>query len=255
MKNIRIINIDQNNILEYSPTCFLNSENKGYQVKLKWLKKRFSEGMKIKQLYLEEGGKAIGFIEYMPGEYAWRAIEAKEFMFIHCIWITPNKNKKKGYGSLLIKECLKDAKKENKLGVVAVTSDSAFMADKNIFLKNGFKSIDKIKPFDLMVRVFKNKNVLLPRFKDTEKQLKKYQGLNIIYSNQCPWVSRFISEIDEVVKEKKLKLKITELKTAKQAQNAPSIYSVFNLVYNGKLLADHYISMTRFRNIIEKELK
>ena len=253
MENIKIINIDGENISEYPPTCFLNPENEGYQIKLKWLKKRFSEGMKIKQLYLEGEKKTIGFIEYTPGEFAWRAVEAKGFMFIHCIWITPNKNKNKGYGSFLIKECLKDAKKENKDGVAAVTSDGPFMAGKDLFLKNKFKSVDNNKPFDLMVKVFKNGHI--PKFKDTEKQLKKYKGWDIIYSNQCPWVSRFINEIDKIAKKKKLKLKITELKTAKQAQNAPSIYAVFNLVYNGKLLADHYISERRFLNIVEKEMK
>jgi hypothetical protein len=48
---------------------------------------------------------------------------------------------------------------------------------------------------------------------------------------------------------------VTELKNAEQAQNAPSIYATFNLIYNGKLLIDHYISNTRFLNIINKELK
>ena len=253
MENIKIINIDEKNISKYPPTCFLNPENEGYKIKLKWLKKRFSEGLKIKQLYLEGEKKAIGFIEYVPGEFAWRGVDAKGFMFIHCIWITPNKNKNKGYGSLLIKECLRDAKKENKYGVAAVASEDTFMADKNIFLKNEFKSVDNNKPFDLMVKVFKKGQ--MPKFKDTEKQVKKYKGWNIIYSNQCPWVSRFINEVDKIAKKKKLELKIFELKTARQAQNAPSIYSVFNLIHNGKLLADHFISERRFLNIVEKEMK
>ena len=86
MKNkINIINVNPENISQYEPTCFLNPKNEGYQIKLKWLKKRFSEGLKIKQLYLEKEGKCIGFIEYIRGEYAWRAVDAKGYMFIHCI--------------------------------------------------------------------------------------------------------------------------------------------------------------------------
>ena len=54
---------------------------------------------------------------------------------------------------------------------------------------------------------------------------------------------------------KGLELKVTELENAEQAQNAPSIYATFNLVSDGKLLADHYISSTRFLNVINKELK
>ena len=251
---MKIININLKNISQYPPTCFLNPNNEGYRIKLEWLKKRFTKEMRIKLLYLENEKKCNGFIEYIPGEYAWRAVDAKGYMFIHCIWITPNKNKKKGYGSLLIEECIKDAKKEGMLGVAVISSEGSFMAGKDVFLKNGFESVESAKPsFELMVKVLKKG--LLPKFKDWEKQLSKYKGLNIIYSNQCPWVSRSIKEFSETAKKKGLKLEVIEIKTAKQAQSAPSIYGVFNLVYNGKLLADHYISNRRFQNILEKELK
>jgi acetyltransferase (GNAT) family protein/YoaP-like protein len=252
MPDVIIIDVDENNISQYPPKCFLNPKNEGYQIKIEWLKKRFSEGLKIKLLYLET--KCIGFIEYVPGEYAWRAVDAKGYMFIHCIWISPNKHKEKGYGSLLVKECIKDAKKEGKYGVAVVTSEGPFMAGKDLFLKNEFKSIASAKPsFELMVKSLKEGS--LPKFNDWEKQLSKYEGLNIIYSNQCPWVVRSIKELSETTKKKGLELKVTELKNAEQAQNAPSLYAVFNLIYNGKLLMDHYISNTRFLNIINKEIK
>lgn len=261
-EKFEIISVDLNNISEYGPTCFLNPKNEGYQIKLEWLKKRFSEGLKIKLLYLEKERKCISFIEYIPGEYAWRAVDAKGYMFIHCIWIYPNKCKRKGYGSLLVKECIKDAKRCGKKGVAVVTSEGPFMAGKDLFLKNEFKSTASVKPsFELMIKTLKKgpfgklRAGSLPKFKDWEKQLKKYKGWNIIYSNQCPWVARSIKDLSEIAKKKELKLKVTELKNAKQAQNAPSIYATFNLVYNGKLLVDHYISNTRFLNIINKELK
>jgi ribosomal protein S18 acetylase RimI-like enzyme len=251
---VKIVSLNSENISEYKPVCFLNPKNEGYRKKLEWLKKRFSEGLRIKQLYLEKEGKCNGFIEYIPGEYAWRAVEAKGYMFIHCIWISPNKYKGKGYGSFLIKDCIKDAKKEGKCGVAVVASEGSFMAGKDIFLKNGFKSVAKAKPsFELMVKTLEKGP--LPKFRDWEKQLSKCKGLNFIYSNQCPWVARSIKDLAETAKKKALKVKITELKNAKEIQNAPSIYGTFNLVYNGKLLADHYISNKRFLNIIEKELK
>ena len=252
MQDEKIINIDTNNISQYPPTCFLNPKNEGYQIKAEWLKERFSEGMKIKLLYIENEKKCNGFIEYVPGEYAWRAVDAKGYMFIHCIWINPNKYKNKGYGSLLIKECIKDAENEGKLGVAVVTSEEAFMASKDVFLKNGFESIATVKPFNLMVKTLRKGP--LPKLMDWEKHLSKYQGLNIIYSNQCPWVARSIKELSEISKKKGLDLKVSENKSAKEAQNAPSIYTTFNLIYNGKLLMDHYISARRFENIIKKEI-
>ena len=250
----KIVRLTQENISQYPPTCFLNPKNEGYQIKLKWTKKRFSEGLKINQLYSEKEGKCIGFIEYIPGEYAWRAVNAEGYMFIHCLWISPNKYKRQGYGSLLVEECIKDAKREGKYGVAVVTSEGPFMAGKNLFLKNKFTSVAHADPsFELMVNLVKKGP--LPEFRDWEKQLSTYEELNIIYSNQCPWVARSIKELSEVAKEQGLEINVTELKDAEQAQNAPSIYATFNLVYNGRLLVDHYISRKRFLNIVNKEIK
>ena len=259
---IKIITINSENVSKYPPVCFLNPKNEGYIKKLEWIKKCFSEGLRIKLLYLKNEKKPIGLIEYIPGEFAWRAVDANGYMFIHCIWITPNKNKEKGYGSILIKECIEDAKTGGKQGVSVVTSEDSFMVGKALFLKNGFESVASAKPsFELMVKTLKKgsfdklRTSPLPKFRDWENQLKQYKGLNIIYANQCPWIARSIKELSETAKEKGFKVKITELKSAEEIQDAPSVYGTFNLVYNGKLLANHYISKRRFQNIIEKELK
>jgi hypothetical protein len=139
-------------------------------------------------------------------------------------------------------------------GVAGVTSEGPFMAGKDVFLKNGFKSVASAEPsFELMIKSFKKGPE--PKVRDWESQLDKYKGLNILYTKQCPWVARFIDELNDIVKKKGVKLKITEIKTPKDAQNAPSLYATFNLIYNGKLLADHYISARRFENILKKEVK
>jgi N-acetylglutamate synthase-like GNAT family acetyltransferase len=252
-ENPIIIDVNEDNIAQYPPTCFLNPKNVGYQIKAEWLKERFKEGLKIKALYLENDKKCHGFVEYVPGEYAWRAVEAKDYLFIHCIWVSPNKFKNKGYGSLLVAECVKDAEKQGKAGVAVVASDGPFMANKELFVKNGFREVQASGVFTLLVKQLRK--AAEPKFKDCENQLSSCEGLTIMYSNQCPWVARFMSELAETIAGKDLKVDVVELKTAEQAQAAPSVYAVFNLVNNGKLLADHYISNTRFMNIVNKELK
>ena len=154
---MKIIEVNKKNIEEYPPTCFINPKNEGYLIKLGWIKKHFSEGLKFKLIYMEEGKKCNGFIEYVPGEYAWRAVDTKGYMFIHCIWMFPNKFKKKGYGSRLIEEVIDDAKKQGKYGVAVVASEGPFMASKELFAKNGFKSIASSKPYDLMVKNIKER--------------------------------------------------------------------------------------------------
>ncbi len=253
IENPIIIDVNEDNIAQYPPTCFLNPKNVGYQIKAEWLKERFTEGLKIKALYLENDKKCHGFIEYVPGEHAWRAVEAKDYLFIHCIWISPNKLKNKGYGSILVAECVKDAEKQGKAGVAVIASEGPFMANKKLFLKNEFKPVQKSGVFTLLFKQLRKAEE--PKFKHCEKNLGNYKGLTIVYSNQCPWVARFMSELPETIRGKGLKINIVELKTAEQAQAAPSIYAVFNLVNVGNLLADHYISNTRFLNILNKELK
>ncbi|WP_301665358.1 GNAT family N-acetyltransferase [Methanoculleus frigidifontis] len=243
----RIVDVTAQNIDECPPTCFLNPKNEGYNIKREWLKGRFSEGLKVKVLYDETDGKIHGFIEYVPGEYAWRAVDAEGYLFIHCIGVSPNSYKQKGYGSDLIRECIKDA--DGKLGVAVVASDGPFMATRNLFLKNGFAITEEDGKDQLLVKPLKEG--LLPKFRDYREQLGNYQGWQIVYSNQCPWVARFISELDPTIVDR-LELTLTQFETAEQAQNAPSIYAVFNLIHDGTALADRYISQTRLKNILKK---
>ncbi len=250
---MEIVTIDEGNLAQHpGAICFINPKNPSFSLKIDWIKQRFSEGLRIKLLYTENRKKVAGFIEYVPGEFAWRAVSAPGYMFIHCLWIYPNANKNKGLGTQLIEECIEDARQNNCNGVAVVTSKNAFMANKSLFLKSDFQEIASDGAGnELLAFAFNYKP--LPVINDWKRQIANYQGLHIIFSKQCPWVARMVEEFRESGMAEKLDLNITELKTPTDAQNAPSLYSVFNLVYNGKLLADRYISITRFQNILKKE--
>lgn len=76
-----LINVNSENVEKTGFFCYMSKRKaEGYQRKLSWLKDRFAEGMRIKMLELPQRG----FIEYIPGEYAWRAVNAEDYMFIHC---------------------------------------------------------------------------------------------------------------------------------------------------------------------------
>lgn len=170
-------------------------------------------------------------------------------MFIHCVWTNGKKFQHQGLGTKLIEEVEKDAK--NMAGVAVITSDNSFMVNKELFLKNGYKVVETLKKEQLLVKQFQI--APLPKLKNNEADLKKYQDLTIIYSKQCPWVARLIKEIEPMMKNKNLKIDIIELTTAQKAQETPGVYSTFNLIYKGKLLADRYVSTTRFLNILKNE--
>jgi len=248
-----IVSVDGSNLADHPQTnCFINPKHPSYHLKIDWLRERFAEGMRIKLLYVEGEKRPAGYIEYVPGEKCWRAVSASGYLFIHCIWVNAVKYKNRGLGSRLLEVCLHDAETNNCNGVAAMTSSGSFMADQSLFEKNGFTSTDKVFPhYELMVKQLKPGSP--PVFNDWRGELKKLHGLHIIYSRQCPWVARFVSETGQTLTNAGLPLTITELQTPEQAQSAPSPYAVFNLVYNGRILADHYISETRFLNILRKE--
>jgi N-acetylglutamate synthase-like GNAT family acetyltransferase len=249
----KIITINENNMVDYPQAiCFINPKNEYFDLKIDWLMNRFKEGLIIKLLQLPDEKKIAGFIEYIPGENVWRGVKAQDYMFIHCLWIYPNKNKNKGLGSVLVEEVINDAKKQKKAGVAVITSNGSFMAKKDLFIKNDFKIIEEKDSFQLLVNRFNNAT-MLPTLTNAQDEIKKYKGWHIIYSKQCPWVARFIEEVKPVLKAQNIVIKFHEINNAKEAQKAPSVYSVFNLIKDGKLLADRYISTTRFLNIIKKE--
>jgi len=247
-----IVEITAANITEHPQIiCFINPKHEFYHKKVDWLKEQFAYGLRIKLLYLDQEKGPIGFIEYVPGEYCWRAVNTKGYMFIHCLWTNRKKYQHLGLGSLLIDEVEKEAK--DMIGVTAITSNNPFMANNRIFLKKGYTTISECGKEQLMIKQFKEGP--LPSINNWKEELEKHKGLTIVFSKQCPWVARFIEEVKPILEKEDLKPMIIEMKTAKQAQKAPSLYGVFNLIYKGKLLADRNISTTRFLNIIRKEIK
>ncbi|KPL07731.1 acetyltransferase [bacterium SM23_57] len=257
MEKVEVIDTNIDNIHEYGICGYKNLKREGYPEKIEWLKDRFQEGLRIKTLYSPKDGTQ-GMIEYIPGEYCWRPVEARSFMFIHCIFVGfRNEYKGKGFGSLMLKECMRDSKKENMHGIAVVTRKGSFMADKNIFMKKGFEVVDNVLPdFELLALKW-NTKAATPKFKLNSKQLSsKYRkGLTIIRANQCPYTVKNVKEICATAeKSYNIKPKVINLNTCRDAQNSPCPFGTFCIVYNGKIIAHHPISNTRFTNIMNKIL-
>jgi len=239
---VNIIDVNRNNVFETGFFCKMSQKkNEGYKRKLNWLNARFDEGLKIKMFDLKNEGER-GFIEYIPGKFAWRAVHAKDFMFIHCLWVV-GKSKGKGFSKILLAECIKDAKKNGLNGVAMVVSEGNWLARKDILIKMGFKSVDKAPPaFDLMVNKFKKcDDPFFP--KDWDARIKKHkQGLTLIRTDQCPYLDDAVNTVKAYAKKGKIKFTEIEINNSEQLRKiSPSAYGVFSVIYNGKLLSHHYL--------------
>ncbi|MBN1416625.1 MAG: YoaP domain-containing protein [Bacteroidales bacterium] len=257
MKPISILDPDPETIAKYGVCGYKNSKTQGFNEKIAWLKERYKEGLKMKIIYTEEHGSQ-GMIEYIPGEYCWRPVDASGYMFIHCLFVGFRKEYKgNGYASKLIAECEMDARQQKKSGVAVVTRNGSFMVDSRIFIKNGYEIADKASPdFELLVKRF-DKHSPLPYFKDNSHHLtgKYASGLTLIRADQCPYTVKNINEIREAaVKQFGLKPTLVTWRSHTEAQNSPMVFGTFGILYNGKVIAEHPISKTRFMNIMSKEI-
>jgi len=259
MNDIKVIDLAPENIADYG-VCGYKDVKKHLELrkKIEWFKKYYPKGLRIKAILSEKGGYQ-GMLEYIPGKYAHRPVDADGFMFIQCIFVGFKKEfKGKGYASSLIEECVADARKNNMLGVAVVTRKGSFMADKQIFIKNGFEVADNAKPdFELLVKKF-DENSKNPHFKSNmADNLKNYQdGLYVFRSPQCPYTEKNVNAILESAKnEFNLKPILIDLQDSNAVQNSPCAFGTFCIVYNGEIISYHPISNTRFENIMKKKIK
>lgn len=235
----QILDVNLTNVDKLGFFCRMSKmKTEGNQRKLSWLKSRFEEGLKIKMLELPERG----FIEYIPGQYAWRGVDADGYMFIHCLWVV-GKSKGKNFGEVLLNECIQDAKKQKMNGVAVLVSDDNWMANKKLFIKNNFELVEEAKPsFQLLVKKF-NKSANPTFVNNWDKNLKKYKnGLTIFQSDQCPYLDDSVSTMKEYADKNSIPLKIVKLKSAEDVRRySPSPHGTYNIVYNGKLLSYYYL--------------
>jgi len=256
MGNFQIIDANAANLGQFGMCGYKNKKHIGFQRKLEWLAKRFDEGMKYK-LLVDSTGNALGGIEYIPAEYAWRPVNANGYMFIHCIYIMKKNAQAKGFGKQLINACIDDARSQGKNGVALIARKGSWMAGVSIFEKLGFKVTESARPDFKLMALKLDDEACLPRFSGNWiKELQQYNdGLTIITSDQCPYVVKSVSEIIEVAEsEYKITPKVVHIEDSEQAKKVPCAFGCFCIIYKGKVVAENPISKTRFKNIMNKEV-
>ena len=259
-KEFEIVNVTMRNVNELGMFCKKTKrDTAGYQNKLKWLDERFKEGLKYKMLMVDEGKKELvsrGFIEYIPGEYAWRGVDANKYSFIHCIWVV-GRHKKKGYGNKLLKQCMDDAK--GRKGVAVLTSKMGHWLPKaSLFLKNGFTKADAtLSNFELYVYKF-SKDAPDPKIKPiTANKLKKYgSGVTVLTTDQCPYLPDAVNIFEGVTKELNLAFQALRLNSPKQAQNnGVNPNGTFAVLYNGQVVTYRYEKQEKFKLMLKDFMK
>ncbi len=259
MSVFEIIDLTPENIADYG-VCGYKDIKKHAELrnKIQWFTDYYPKGLRIKAVLSEDGGYQ-GMIEYIPGYYAHRPVEADGYMFIHCLYVGLKKEYKgKGFGTALIQACIGDAKNTGMKGVAVVTRKGSFMANDTIFQKMGFVVVDQVKPdFHLMAKKF-DAETNNPKFnEDMQANLKNFgSGLTILRSPQCPYTEKNVKAIIKTAKEQfHLEVQLIDLSDAETAKNSPCPFGTFAIILDGKIISHHPISNTRFVNILDKSIK
>ncbi|MHA2290020.1 MAG: hypothetical protein ACXABG_14640 [Promethearchaeota archaeon] len=252
----KIIDINGENIDDEVLFCKKTKQKQlGYQNKVKWMKERFKEGLKYKILYVKEGNKETsrGMIEYIPGEYNWRGIKADGWMVIHCIWVV-GKAKKQGSGDMLLQLAIDDAKKQGMYGIVGMSAEKGgWIPNKKIFLKNGFVEVDKIEPNYTLYAKFFNDKAPKPKFNpnDKEKQKRLSEGVTIVYTDQCPYITDLVEELKE--NDIKGKLKAIKIDNCQEAQqNGIYPYGTYCIICDGDISLYKHTTKKEISSILDK---
>ncbi len=252
MGDFSIVAVDEENFEQHGLFCVGNKKHPGFAAKRDWLAKRFRDGLRFQMVY-GDGSKPLGFVEYIPAEQSWRVVEnADGFLMIHCLWVKSEKASMKGLAGELLQSVYREAEAGGKKGVAVVSSAGSWMAGSDVFLKNGFRETDSKEPYTLLIKGQHDG----PSFPENwQERLKNQQGLELLFTNQCPYIAKAVNELPPVAGRFGIKLALTEIEDAREGRSRmASPYGMVNLLYNGRLLADHAISATRFRNILQKDL-
>lgn len=252
---IKIIELTPDTLTDYG-VCGYKDAGKHVELrkKIDWYRDYYQKGYRIKAV-LGEDQSYQGMIEYMPGEFAYRPVEAKGYLFIQCLFVGfKNEYKGKGLASRLLEACIDEARKTDMKGLAVVTRKGSFMAKKEIFLKHGFGSVDRVEPdFELLALKFDDKDTD-PRFKDLDKNLERYQkGLFILRSVQCPYTEKNVNAmIDSAKKEFGIIAELVDLYDHIAVQGNPCAFGSFCIIHDGQVVSHHPISKRRFENIMKK---
>ncbi|MBO1627499.1 GNAT family N-acetyltransferase [Bacillus arachidis] len=241
MEIFDIVSVDETNLEREGCYCLRSKPNStGYINKNRWLMERFKEGLKYMKIM--EDSKLAGFIEYAPIEYSSRVVYGENYIVIHCLWVHITG---KGYASKLIQQCMKEAKKQNKNGVIVVTnSNTSWTPSKDIFIKNEFIEIAQA-PYGFELLVYKFDDSPNPYFpSDWNERLQTFHELTIVRTQQCPFIEVASDNVLEAANKLGIKTIIIDIQSREELLKlSPTPYGIYGVIFKNELITYHRLTI------------
>ena len=247
MEYIRVTkeNIDKEHI------CCAISSNKDVQVisKKDWLRDRFDDGL----VFLKSVERGKCFIEYIPAENAWNPIDAKDYMYIDCLWVAGS-FKGHGYSNELLDMCIKDSKEKGKRGlcILCANKKKPFLSDPKFLKYKGFMPCDVAdNGIELWYLPFDDVSDK-PKFKDCAKHVSINElGYVLYYTSQCPFNAKYVPMLVDIAKEHNVAFKAIHITNKEQAQSVPTPITTYSLFHDGEYLTNEQMNVNKFLRLIK----
>ncbi len=236
--------------LENEHICCAISNNRDIQVSSKkaWLADRFDEGL----VFLKSVERGKCFIEYLPAENAWNPIEADDYMFIDCLWVSGS-FKGHGYSNDLLNECIRDSRNKGRKGLCILSSakKKPFLADPKYLKYKGFEVADEADNGIQLWYLPLEKDAVKPGFKDCAKHPHIDEtGYVLYYTNQCPFNGKYVPILEETAAREGVEFKAIHLNAKEEAQNAPTPVTNYALFCDGEYLTNEQMNDKRFLKLL-----
>lgn len=232
--------------LESEHICCAISSSRDVQVlsKKAWLSDRLDEGL----VFLKADVRGKCFIEYLPTEFAWVPVEANEYMFINCLWVS-GRYKGQGNSNLLLDECIRDSKSKGKKGLCIISSDRKrpYLSDPMYLEYKGFRVCDNAEPYFRLMYLPFEVGSDTPRFLPQAKCPKIIDsGLVIYYTAQCPFTAKYVPIMCRTAEERGIPIRLVKIENLHQAKNTPCAVTSFVLFKDGKYVTNEIFSAKKF---------
>ena len=243
------IRVTSENLQKEHICCAIASDS-DVQVRSKkeWLSKRFEEGL----VFLKSTERGKCFIEYIPAENAWNPIEAPDYMYIDCLWVSGSL-KGHGYSSDLLNECIRDSKKKGKKGLCILSSakKKPFLADPKFLKYKGFTVADKADNGIQLWYLPFEEDASKPSFKECARHVHIDEADYVLYyTNQCPFNGRYVPILEEAAKKQNIPFKTVHIQSREEAQSAPTPVTTYALFHDGKYIGNEQMNERKFLQLV-----
>ena len=239
--------------LEKEHICCAITSNKDVQVSSKkaWLAERFDEGL----VFLKSAERGKCFIEYIPAEFAWNPIDAPDYMYIDCLWVS-GAMKGHGYSSELLSRCIEDSKAKGKKGlcILSAAKKKPFLSDPKFLKYKGFEIADEAdNGIQLLYLPFEDGGEK-PRFKECAKHPHiDEMGYVLYYTNQCPFNGKYVPILEETAQKNGIAFKAIKLSSREEAQNAPTPVTTYALFCDGEYVSNEQMNDKKFLKLVNSK--